>query len=99
MRDRSMPARLNTLRRLEVLLSNWSERGEENARRAKRPLLSVQNSRKAFNGRLAGLLDPEMLNEKSRTENEFKAKLNARPELADALAAYDKIAEATKTLA
>jgi hypothetical protein len=98
MRDKSIPERLNNLRRLEVLLSNWSERGDENARRARRTLLSTQNSRKAFNGRLAGLLAPKMLAEKTRTENEFKTQLSGKPEFADALAAYDKISEATKIL-
>jgi hypothetical protein len=99
LRDQNIPARLNTLRRLEVLLSNWSERGEENARRARRALLSVQNSRKAFNGRLEGLLDPESMAVKARSETEFKARLSAKSECAEALAAYDRIAEATKILA
>jgi hypothetical protein len=99
MRDRMMPGRLNSLRRSEVLLSNWSERSPENARRARRDLLRVQNSRKAFNGRLAGLLDPEMMADKVRAENEFRSKLKGKPEFTETLIAYQKIAEATKALA
>jgi hypothetical protein len=99
LRDQSMPFRLANFRRLEVLLSNWSERSEENARRARRALLSVQNSRKAINGRMAGLLDLELVGAKRNTETEFRTKLGGKPEFADALAAYDRIATATKTLA
>ncbi len=78
MRDHSMPGRLNSLRRLEVLLSNWSERSAENARRARRALLGAQNSRKAFIGRLAGLLDPQMMEAKIRAEADFKSKIPRR---------------------
>lgn len=99
LRDHALPARLATLRRLEVLLSNWSERSEENARRAKKMLFSVQNSRKAIGGRFAGLLDPELMSAKRDGEQEFKAKLVGKSEFVDALAAYDQIAQATATLA
>jgi len=59
----------------------------------------VQNSRKALDGRLAGLLDPELFSAKVKSETEFKARLAGQETHADALAAYDKIAGATKTLA
>jgi hypothetical protein len=98
-RDHSVPLRLATLKRQEVLLSNWSARNEENARRARRALLGVQNSRKAFDGRLAGLLDPALFSSKNKQESEFKSALKGKPEFEDALAAYDKIAAATKVLA
>jgi len=98
LRDQAIPARLNSLRRVEVLLGNWSERSEENARRARKSLLTTQNSRKAFLGRLEGLLDPDLIAAKRRSETEFKSKLAAKPEYAEALAAYDRIADATKTL-
>lgn len=98
LRDHGLPYTLATLKRLEVLLSNWSARSEENARRAREYLFGVQNSRKAFDGRLAGLLDPELMGKKITEEADFKTKLAGKPEFADALAAYDKIAEATKVL-
>jgi hypothetical protein len=97
-RDHSMPYGLASLKRVEVLLGNWSARSEENARRARELLFGVQNSRKANDGRLAGLLDPDLMNPKSKAEAEFKARLAGQPAQADALAAYDKIAEATKIL-
>ncbi len=98
-RDQRLPYSLATLRRREVLLGNWGERSDENARRARNYFFSVQNSRKALNGFLAGLLDPDLMHAKAKAENDFKAQLAAKPEFADALVAYDKIDEATKTLA
>ena len=54
LRDHTVPFRLETLKRREVLLEAWSARGRENARRVKEMLFGVKNSRKAFDGRLAG---------------------------------------------
>jgi hypothetical protein len=99
LRDRQLPSRLEFLKRLEVLLGNWSARSEENARRARDGFLGVQNSRKALDGRLAGLLDPELIGAKVQAEAGFKAKLTGKNEYTEALAAYDRIAAATKLLA
>lgn len=98
-RDQRLPSLLEDLKRLEVLLGNWSRRSEENARQAKDDFFSAQNFRKELEGMIAGLLDPEFFSAKAREEGDFKAKLAGKPEFAEALAAYDKIAEATKTLA
>jgi len=99
LRDQALPFRLAALKRQEVLLTAWSARGEENARRAREFLFSVQNTRKALNGRLAGLLDPELMGAKIKAEADFKAQLAAKPEFADTLGAYGQIADATKVLA
>jgi hypothetical protein len=101
LRDHALPRSLATLKRLEVLLGNWSNRTEENARRARGLFFGVQNSRKALNGRLAGLLDPDLMGPKAKAESDFKARLASTPgpAAADALAAYDKIARATDILA
>jgi hypothetical protein len=99
LRDEALPFRLSTLKRLEVLLGNWSARSQENARRAKKELFSVQNSRKALDGRLAGLLDPDLFRPKAGEEADFKARLGGKSEFADALAAYDRIAHSTEILA
>jgi hypothetical protein len=98
-RDRALPFRLGSLKRMEVLLEAWSARSEENARRAKDELFGVKNSRKALDGRLAGLLDPELMAAKSKAESDFKARLKSSAEHEAALAAYDKIEDATKTIA
>jgi hypothetical protein len=99
LRDQALPFRLSSLKRLEVLLGNWSARSEENARRARKELFGVQNGRKALDGRLAGLLDPDLFTPKAKTEADFKAQLAGKSEFADALVAYDNIAEATQILA
>ena len=99
LRDQAVPFRLDRLKRLEVLLGNWSARSEENARRARDDFFSAQNSRKAWDGRLAGLLDPELMGAKKTAEADFKARPAAKPGFGDALAAYDRIADATKVLA
>ena len=77
----------------EVLLVNWSARSEENARRAKVDLDAFQNERKLEDGRYAGLLDPELIAAKAKAEADFKARLAGKPEFAEALAAYAKIAD------
>jgi hypothetical protein len=97
-RDPQLPDALTLLYRREVLLGVWSQRSQENARRARDDFFGVQNSRKANDGRLAGLLDPELFGAKALAENDFRERLAGKSEFADALAAYDKIAEATKTL-
>ena len=79
-----------------MLLGNWSARSEENARRAREYFFGMQNCRKALDGRLAGLLDPELMGQNSRRKPISKRNSPAKPEFADALAAYDKIAAATK---
>jgi len=100
LRDQALPFRLGVLKRLEVLVGTWSNRTEENARRARELLFGVQNSRKAIDGRLAGLLDPDLMGPKAKAEAEFKARLaSANASQAEALAAYDRIAQATTTLA
>jgi hypothetical protein len=82
------------------MLVAWSARTEENARRAREFLFGVQNSRKALDGRLAGLLDPDLMGPKARAEAEFKSRLGVgQTEMhRDAWLAYDKIAQATTTL-
>ena len=52
-RDTLVPRNLRVLYRLETLLTNYSSRSVENARRAREYLFGIQNSRKA-NGRSSG---------------------------------------------
>ncbi len=98
LRDRVMPFTLQLLYRLEVAYSVYSSRSEENARQAKEDLFGVQNSRKAREGGLGGLLDPSIMGKKAAQELKFRGELVSRPELKDAANAYDKIAEAQKVL-
>src|SRR5262245_18629272 len=68
LRDMRLPNALRRLFRLEVLLSTYSSRSQENTRRAKDDLFGVQNSRKALKGELAGLLDPAIMGQKVTDE-------------------------------
>jgi hypothetical protein len=57
---------------MEVLMNSWSERSEENRRRARDELFGVQNSRKARIGGLGGLLDPTLMGRKVAEEKRLR---------------------------
>ncbi len=99
LRDVQFPYTLEWLKRREVLLSAWSARREENARRAKDDLFGVQNSRKARDGGLAGLMDPRFLAAKQQAETAFKAAVAGRPEEREVAAAFEQIAAAQQAIA
>src|SRR5437867_7073856 len=61
-RDREVPNWLGMFNRREVLLTAWTERAFENARRARSDLFSDQNNRKRYDGNVAALFDPEIWN-------------------------------------
>ena len=93
-RDYRMPYALSYLHRLEVLLTAYSARGEENARRAKDLLFGVQNSRKAREGMLGGLLDPRVMDAKRAAEAKLRAAVEQQDDLKEARSAWDQIAAA-----
>jgi hypothetical protein len=97
-RDFSLPRSLTRLYRLEVLLGNFSERSQENERRAKDFLFGVKNSRKALKGKLAGLLDPEVMSKKAETEKKLREAVGTRDDLKAAAGAWDRIATAQDTI-
>jgi hypothetical protein len=67
-RDAVLPLLSASIDRTEVLLTTYSERSIENARRASGDLLGAQNFRKECDGMLAGLLDPETLRQISEKD-------------------------------
>ncbi len=75
-RDLQLPRTLERLFRRETLLMAFSQRSEENARRAKDGLFGVQNSRKALLGQLAGLQTPSVIGARPRKSSRCVA---ARP--------------------
>ncbi|HEY2714123.1 MAG TPA: S46 family peptidase [Chthoniobacterales bacterium] len=102
LRDRLLPQWLSILNRREVALIAWGNRAQENARRARDELFGVQNSRKAFTGMLAGLLDPQLFgklesNEKTLRE-QFQQHSASDAQLNGALAAYEQIERAQKAI-
>jgi hypothetical protein len=80
-RDVQYPFTMNLLRRREVLLRTYSERNPENDRRAHEDLLGVENARKAYIGRIAGLQDPAIWGVKEKRETELRAKVDSNSEL------------------
>jgi hypothetical protein len=72
LRDTGFPFLMQRLNRWEVLLEAFSARSQENRRIAKEFLFSVQNSRKARIGGLAGLLDPDLMADKKENEKKLQ---------------------------
>jgi hypothetical protein len=94
-RDVQAPATLDLLRRREIMLQQFSQDGDEQARIAGDDRFHVQNSRKAYYGRIAGLQDPEILARKEAAEVALRAKVESEAKLKAACAsAWDKIEQA-----
>jgi len=98
MRDTQFPALMELLHRWEVMYGVYSSRSEENARRAKDALFGVQNSRKAREGGLAGLLDPALMARKAAAEEALRRAMATREDLRDGLKAFDEIAAAQRVI-
>jgi hypothetical protein len=97
LRDLDMPTRLNVIRRREIALKTYSDRSLENERRARDELFSVQNSRKARLGMLAGLQDPALLARKRQQEKELRDAVARQPNLQKKYGdAWDQIAQALR---
>ena len=93
-RDTIIPTLLATLYRREVLLTAYSERSMENARRAREDLLYAQNSRKVYDGELAGLLDPETIQQIAARENSLKSATAKSLNIGDSYAQIQKAVSA-----
>ncbi len=76
-RDLVEPNTLKILKDRIRVLKEFSAKGPEQAREAASRVFSLENSRKAYEGRLQGLDDPAVFAKKQKEENEFKAKVMA----------------------
>jgi len=94
MRDRYLPYVLGMFNRREVLELAYSARSFENARKAREDLFGHQNSRKASNGVLAGLLDPKIWSTLKTREQKLRDAIGRDPKLKSTIAAYDRIKRA-----
>ncbi len=94
LRDRNYPSSLRTIFRREVILSSYSERSLENARRAKDDLFGIQNTRKARLGGLAGLQDPEIMQKKQAEEKALREAVAKNPDLKNYSGAWDEVSKA-----
>jgi len=98
-RDVRLPTRLERLKQLEVLLGGYSARSDENARRAREEFFGVQNSRKALDGEIAGILDPAFITAKKKSEQALKDAAARSDKFRDAAGAWDRIAQAQELIA
>lgn len=81
-RDVTFPHRLEELRHKEALLNSYSERGPEEARRARTFLYFLANSKKAYEGEFAGLKDESLMARKRESEERLRKAVEADPSLA-----------------
>ncbi len=72
LRDVDLPVFLRWLWRREVQLSTFCNRDAEHARIGEDSFFSVQNTRKALTGSLAGLLDPDLFQRKAQDESRLR---------------------------
>jgi hypothetical protein len=95
-RDFSLPYLLRRLRFVEALLGQFSARGPEEARTARKELARSANARKAITGQYQGLLDPTILAAKEKAEREFEKMV--RKDIRDE-AIRNGVAESLKAIA
>jgi hypothetical protein len=91
LRDHEVPYILSMLHRREVFLTAFAARSFENGRRVREDLFGIQNSRKAFDGVQAALLDPEIWGSIVEREKKLRDGIAADPQWQSAVGAYDKI--------
>ena len=68
LRDVANPFILERIRRRELTLRNYAQRSAENERRAANELLNLENARKSYEGELAALQDPSLIEAKRAAE-------------------------------
>jgi hypothetical protein len=98
LRDVDTPLALRHLWRREVQLQTFAARTDENARIAEEDYHSVQNSRKAITGIMAGLLNPTIISRKITEEKQLRAAVDGNSEHRAKWAdAWNRIAKAQET--
>jgi peptidase S46-like protein len=99
-RDVNAPTTLKLLKDRIRVLKEFSARGPEQAREATSRIFSLENSRKAYEGRDEGLHDPAVFSKKQKEEADFRAKVKANPEWEKTYGgAWDAIAESEAKVA
>ena len=96
-RDRRMPFMLEWLEAMADEMIAYGRGGGEAARLARDELFSLNNAIKSYRGRIEGLRDQDLFNSKVRNEQELRAKIAERAELAERFGdAWEKIAAAQR---
>lgn len=98
-RDFGFPFLLKYLEHQRALFQKYSAISEENDRRAKEDLFSIENSLKARKGGLEGLQDASVMARKKSIEDALRAKVKADPAKTAAYGdAWDNIAKGRQAL-
>ncbi len=93
-RDHLLPMTLDRLKRMLGVLKQYSARGPERAREAAELIFGIENSLKALQGEYDGLRDKNLIEKKQKEESDFRARVNAAPELKKLYGgAWDEIAQ------
>lgn len=79
-RDLVEPNTLKILKDRIRVLKEFSAKGADQAREAGSRIFSLENSRKAYEGRLQGLDDAAVFAKKQKEESDFKTKVMANPQ-------------------
>ena len=99
-RDLTTPSVLKMLRHRVEVLKKYSALGPEQAREAASDIFGLENSVKAYEGRLKGLRDKNVWDTKRKDEEAFRAAVMANPQWKAAYGgAWDQIAQAEKKAA
>jgi len=99
LRDHALPVSLNAFSAIRDALDVYMKQGTEQQRQAKDDFFGIENSLKSWQGQIAGLKEPSLLNKKRTDEDTLRARVNANPELKAKYGdAWDKVAAARKAL-
>jgi hypothetical protein len=100
LRDVDYPTRLADYQRRLDLLAELSAMSPEYARRFETTVLGLENSYKAVNGYLTGLLDESIMARKMAFEDDFRTRIQSDPDLNEQYgSAWSEIADAQLELA
>ncbi len=97
LKDVQTPFVIDLLARRNKVLHEYAAQSAENARVAGDDIFGVENSLKAYKGRIEGLDDKELMDKKAAAQQKLRAAVDANPKLKAAYApAWDEISKATE---
>jgi hypothetical protein len=96
-REYYLPLAIENIKRQLDVLHRYGALGAEQARQTTERVILLENSLKALSGMYEGLRDPNLLAQKKKSEQDFRALVDAKPELRAQFGdAWDTIAKAEK---